>query len=242
MPLIILSFLAGILTILAPCVLPLLPIIVGSSAGSKDKLKPYLVTAGLVVSITLFTVLLKASTLLINIDPSFWKILSGGILIVFGLIYLFPDVWDSFSTRFGLSKNSDKILENATEKEGWLGSLLTGGALGPVFASCSPTYSLVIATVLPVNFWEGLLYILIYSLGLAVVMLAISLLGRKLVNKLNILANPNGWFKKSLGIIFILVGIAVVTGLDKELETNLIANGSVDWLIDFENNLLKAKP
>jgi|694.fasta_scaffold22555_7 cytochrome c-type biogenesis protein len=239
MPLILLSFLAGVLTILAPCVLPLLPIIVGSSAGSKDKLKPYLVTAGLVVSITLFTVLLKASTLLINIDPSFWKILSGGILIVFGLIYLFPDIWDSFSTRFGLSKNSDKILENATEKEGWLGSLLTGGSLGPVFASCSPTYSLIIATVLPVNFWEGLLYIIIYSLGLATVMLAISLLGRKLVNKLNILANPNGWFKKSLGVIFILVGIAVVTGLDKEFETNLIANGSVDWLIDFENNLLK---
>lgn len=238
MPLILLSFLAGVLTILAPCVLPLLPIIIGSSASSKNKLKPYLIISGLVISITVFTILLKASTLLINIDPIFWKIVSGGILIVFGLIYLFPEIWDSISTKLGLSANSDKILENASHKEGWVGDLLVGGALGPVFASCSPTYSLIIATVLPVNFLEGLFYIIIYSLGLATVMLAISLLGRKLVNKLNILANPNGWFKKSLGVIFILVGIAVVTGLDKELETNLIANGSVDWLIDFENSLL----
>ena len=239
MPLIILSFLAGILTILAPCVLPLLPIIVGSSAGTKDKFKPYFIILGLVISITFFTILLKASTLLITVDPIFWKIVSGGILVIFGLIYLFPEIWDSFSNKLKLSSNSDKILENASQKEGWVGSLLIGGALGPVFASCSPTYSLIIATVLPVNFFEGLLYIIIYSLGLAVVILAISLLGRKLVNKLNILANPNGLFKKVLGTLFILIGIAVITGLDKELETNLIANGSVDWLVNLENNLLK---
>ena len=141
--------------------------------------------------------------------------------------------------KFNLSGKSSQLLDGAGTKDNILGDLLVGASLGPVFASCSPTYSLIVATVLPVSFFEGILYILVYSLGLAVVMLAISLLGRTLVNNLKIVANPNGWFKKILGVIFLLIGIAIVTGLDKQLETALINGGSVDWLIDFENSLLR---
>jgi cytochrome c-type biogenesis protein len=239
MPLILLSFFAGVLTVLAPCVLPLLPVIIGSSSLSKNKFKPYFVTLGLILSITLFTLLLKASTLLINIDPIFWKIISGGILVIFGLIYLFPNIWDKISFKLNLSNNSDKLLHQANKKEGFIGDTLVGASLGPVFSSCSPTYSLIIATVLPVNFVEGLLYILVYSFGLGVSLLAIALLGRKLTNKLKVFANPDGKFKKVLGIIFVLVGIAVITGFDKVLETRIIENGSVDWLINLENQWLK---
>ena len=98
--LILLSFFAGILTVLAPCVLPLLPIIIGSSVAAKDKNKPYWITLGLVVSITIFTLILKASTLLLNVDPFVWKIVSGGIVIIFGLIYIFPKVWEKI-TKIG---------------------------------------------------------------------------------------------------------------------------------------------
>lgn len=228
MTLFILSFVAGILTVLAPCVLPLLPVIIGGSITSKDSKKPYLVIGGLVISITVFTILLKASTLLIDIDPSTWKLLSGIILICFGLIYIFPKIWDKISFKLRLSASSDKLLDKASEKEGVLGSLLLGGALGPVFASCSPTYSLIIATVLPVNFFEGVLYIIVYALGLAVVMLAISLLGRKLVTRLNTFADPKGWFKKTLGILFLIIGIFVITGFDKTIETNILNSNSFD--------------
>jgi len=239
MPLFILSYLAGLLTVLAPCVLPLLPIIVGTSLTGKNKFKPYFVIAGLVISITLFTLLLKASTALLAIDPIIWKILSGSILILFGIVYIFPQAWDFISLKLNLSGNSDKLLEKAGEKQGWLGDMLVGGSLGPVFASCSPTYAVIVATVLPVNFLIGTVYIIIYALGLATVMLAIALLGRKLVNKLNILADPKGWFKKSLGIVFILVGIAVITGFDKYIETSIIESGAIDWLLNIENDLLK---
>ena len=228
MSLLLLSFIAGILTVLAPCVLPLLPVIIGSSLSSKDRAKPYLVTLGLVISISLFTLLLKASTLLLNVDPLFWKLVSGGIVLVFGLIYLFPGVWDSISIKLGLSSKSDQLLDHANKKKGWLGSLLIGGSLGPVFASCSPTYSLIVATILPVSFVEGLVYILVYVLGLALVMLAVALLGRKLTNRLKIVANPNGWFKKILGIIFLIVGISIVTGFDKQIKTNILNSGYFD--------------
>jgi cytochrome c biogenesis protein CcdA len=238
MILLILSFVAGVLTVLAPCVLPLLPVIIGGSLDTKDKFKPYQIIVGLVVSITLFTLLLKASTLLIDIEPRFWTWVSATILILFGLVYLFPGVWDKISLRLKLSSNSDKLLEKATEKTGWAGNVLLGAALGPVFASCSPTYSLIIATILPVNFFEGLIYILVYCLGLASIMLAISILGRGLVKKLGLFSNPNGWFKKILGIIFILIGIAIIFGLDKQLETSLLNNPNFFDITKIENQLL----
>jgi cytochrome c-type biogenesis protein len=237
--LIVLSYISGVLTVLAPCVLPLLPIIIGSSVDSKNKWKPYLVILGLVLSLTIFTILLKASTTLISIDPNFWKYLSGGIVSLFGLIYIFPNLWDNISAKLNLSSKADKQLEKASENESWFGSILVGAALGPVFASCSPTYALIIATVLPVNFWEGLLYIIIYSLGLASIMLAIALLGRQFISKVKVLANPNGWFKKVLGIIFIIVGVSVMTGFDKVVETNILNSGFFD-VTKIERNLLES--
>jgi cytochrome c biogenesis protein CcdA/thiol-disulfide isomerase/thioredoxin len=224
----LLAFVAGILTVLAPCVLPLLPIIIGSSVTSNNKSKPYLVTLGLVLSITLFTILLKATTTFIAIDPVVWKILSGGIVILFGLSYLFPSVWSNISDKFNLSGKSDQTLHNVAQKDSPLSSLLVGAALGPVFASCSPTYALIIATILPVNFAEGIFYIIIYAIGLALVMLGIALFGRKLTNKLRGFANPNGNFKKILGIIFLIVGLSIVTGFDKKVETEIIKRSPFD--------------
>jgi cytochrome c biogenesis protein CcdA/thiol-disulfide isomerase/thioredoxin len=224
----LISYIAGVLTVLAPCVLPLLPIIIGSSVGSKASWKPFVITASLAFSLTIFTLLLKASTLLIDIPNEFWKYVSGGIIIFFGLITLFPNLWSNFATKLGLASKSDALLEKSTEKGGLLGSILIGMSLGPVFASCSPTYSLILATVLPVNFGEGVFYILTYALGLSSVLLLISFLGRSLINRLKIVANPNSWFKKILGILFILVGLAIITGFDKKIETTILDSGYFD--------------
>lgn len=100
------SFFAGILTILAPCVLPVLPVILAGSLGEKKWWYPYVVTLSLALSIVLFTVLLKASTLLIDIPFSFWKYLSGSILIALGLVYLFPHVWTLAATKLGFSRSN----------------------------------------------------------------------------------------------------------------------------------------
>jgi cytochrome c biogenesis protein CcdA/thiol-disulfide isomerase/thioredoxin len=226
--LLITSYLAGILTVLAPCVLPLLPIIIGGSIGSKNKYQPYIITFSLALSLTIFTILLKASTLLIDIDPIIWKYISGGLVLIFGLTYLFPESWAKLLISLKLSGKSDDLLEKASKQEGVTKSILMGASLGPVFASCSPTYSLILATVLPVNFWNGVVYIVVYSLGLATIMLAIALLGRSFIQKLKVFSNPNGWFRKLLGVIFILVGVFVITGIDKKIETAILDKGFFD--------------
>lgn len=228
MSLLFLSFLAGILTVLAPCAFMLLPVIIGSSAGSTNRLRPYIITISLATSLLLFTLILKVSSLLININPDFLKYFSGVTIILLGIVSLFPSIWENIQIKLGLSNQSDKLLEAAKQKEGILGAILTGAALGPVFSSCSPTYVFVLTTVLRENFETGIINILAYIFGLGLVMLGVGLLGRNLVKRLRWAVNPNGIFKRVIAVLFILVGIGILTGFDKQLQTYLVPYSPVN--------------
>ncbi|MEO6729063.1 MAG: cytochrome c biogenesis protein DipZ [Candidatus Dojkabacteria bacterium] len=224
MQLLISSFLAGILTVLSPCVLPLLPVVIGSSLTSKSKSKPIIITLSLAVSIIVFTLLLKVSTLLINIPPELLQYISGGIVIFLGLINIFPKVWEEISFKLGFGAKSQQMLDKTGQKDGILGSILTGAALGPVFSSCSPTYAIIVATVLPASFADGFVNLLAYAAGLSLLMFLIAIFGRNLIQRIKFLSNPDGWFRKGLGILFVLVGLAVVTGFDKKVQTFMVDN------------------
>lgn len=220
-----LSYVAGLLTALAPCVLPLLPIILGGSlAGDKkDKWRPYIITASLVVSLILFTILLKASTALIGIDPRVWAIGSGVLVIILGFFMLFPDLWAQVIGRLGIEHRSQGLLGKAYKQEnGVISAILIGAALGPIFSSCSPTYAWVIATVLPSSALLGMFYLTFYVLGVATALLAIALLGRRLLARIKWASDPKGWFQRIIAILFIIVGIFVATGLDKKVQTYLV--------------------
>ena len=224
MLLLITSFLAGILTVFAPCVLILLPVIVGSSlVEDKDKktnrIKPYVISVSLGISVLLFTLLLKASTVLIGVDPQVWKSVSGGIVVILGLSLLFPLAWAKLSAKVGMENSSNALLAKASKKSGIIGYILTGAALGPVFAACSPVYAVILATVLPVNLALGLVYMTIYATGLTLTLLAIALAGRRLTKRVTWTAKPNGWFRRGLAILLIIVGLAVITGFDKKVQT-----------------------
>ena len=72
-----------------------------------------------------------------------------------------------------------------------------------------------------------------YAIGLCGTLLAIALLGQKVMGKARWLANPDGNFKKVLGVVFILVGIAVILGLDKDLQFWFIQYSPIrPWELD----------
>ncbi len=225
MELLIVSFIAGVLTVLAPCVLPILPVILSGSLGSRSFWRPFTITATLALSIIAFTLLLKSTTLLIQIHPDTWKFISGGIIFFFGVITLFPEIWEKLSFRFGFGSTSQTALQKAGQKSGFVGNALLGAALGPVFASCSPTYFFIVATVLPAGFVTGLINLFAYGIGLAFVLFLIAYFGQTFVSRAKWAADPHGWFRRILGIILILVGIAILTGADKKLEAYLVSEG-----------------
>ncbi|MBA3679540.1 cytochrome C biogenesis protein, partial [Candidatus Saccharibacteria bacterium] len=113
--LLILSFIAGVLTVAAPCVLPLLPVIIGGSlvenTNEKDRkwLRPLVIAASLAASIVTFTLLIKATTALLGVPQIVWQTLSGIIVLLLGLYYLWPHGWERLSASSGLFNHSNRI-------------------------------------------------------------------------------------------------------------------------------------
>ena len=227
---------AGVLTTLAPCVLPMLPVIVGGSLGPssrESRRRAYLITASLGLSIVVFTLALKASTTLIGIPSDAWQWISGGILILLGLVSLFPGFWDRISAMLRLQERSTSRLASARQQQGAVGAILTGAALGPVFSSCSPMYGYVIVTVLPASFAQGMVLLLGYVVGLCATLLAIALLGQRFIGKARWAADPHSWFRRGLGLVFILVGLAIIAGFDKDVQAWVIENSPIaPWQLD----------
>jgi len=239
MPLALVSLLAGMLTILSPCVLPLLPVIVGGSvSGGKNKYTPYIITVSLALSVFVFTLLLRLSTLFLEVSPQFWTYVSGGLITVFGIIFLFPNLWERLSAKINFNSNANKLLGRSSQQTGVVGPILMGVALGPVFSSCSPTYAIIIATVLPASLATGLIYLLFYVIGLSGMLLLIAIAGQKAVNRLQWASDPNGIFRKVLGAIFIVVGLGIITGFDKSIEAWLVDQGLYINITEFEFDLI----
>ena len=132
----------------------------------------------------------------------------------------------------GLQNRANVALDRSYRRSGVGGDILLGAALGPTFSSCSPTYALILATILPVSFAEGVLYIVVYAAGLAIALLLVAFLGQAFARKLGWLASPTGWFRRVVGILLVVVGVAVILGLDKQFQAFVIEQG---WYAPIQN-------
>jgi cytochrome c biogenesis protein CcdA len=236
---------AGAFTVLAPCVLPLLPVVVGGSvadAGSvASRWRPWVVAGSLAASLVVFTLLLKVSTAVLSVDPRVWTWVSGAVLVLLGVAFVVPGAWSRLTVRSGFSWRSQEALSRSTRRRGMGGAVMTGAALGPVFSSCSPVYLWVVATVLPTETGRGLVLLVAYVTGLTAALLVLGLLGRRVVARVGRVTG-NRWFELALGVVFVAVGVLVVLGGDKQLQTWTLDAfpGLAGWLTAVESRLLPA--
>lgn len=241
MTLLFIAFAAGLLTVLAPCTLPLLPVIVGGSiSGERHRMRAYVIAGSLAASIFIFTLALKASTALISVPGSFWQWVSGGLLIAFGLVTVFPALWERLPFMNTFNRSSNRLLAKGYTRGSILGDILVGASLGPIFSSCSPTYFIVLATVLPVHPAEGSLYLFAYCAGLGLSLLGVSLAGQRLIDTLGIASDPRGLFKRVVGLLFILIGLAILTGYNQILESEILSHQGMFDVTELERTLLGA--
>jgi len=234
------AILAGIFTVVAPCILPLLPIVVGASEEGEHRIskRAIIVIGSLSVSIILFTLILKATTIFISIPQTFWNGFSGIIIVLVGLAIVFPTLWARVPFVQKLSILSNKTIGIGYQKKSYKGDMLIGLALGPVFTTCSPTYLFIIATTLPANFVVGLVYLLGFAFGLALALLLIAYFGQKIVNKINQHMQATGKIKKAFGMLIVVVGILIFTGYDKKIETFILDSG-YQATIQIEDKLIE---
>lgn len=236
----LICILAGVLTVLAPCILPLLPIVIGSSQTDEHKIskRSLVVIGSLSVSVVIFTLLLKASTLLIDIPQTFWNMFSGTVIILVGLAIVFPSLWARIPFVQKIHDVGSKAMGVGFGKKSYTGDALIGLALGPVFTTCSPTYLFIIATILPAGFLTGFIYLLGFTMGLAISLLLIAFFGGQLVKKISSHSNATNRVKQIFGALIILVGAAILTGYDKKLETAILDSG-YGATIELEESLIE---
>ncbi len=215
--LILFAFLAGVVTILSPCILPILPIVLTGSV-TEGKRRPFGVVAGFIVSFTFFTLALativKATGLSADALRTFAIVVIGGL----GVSLLFPQtqLWlEQIFTRFASAGPRLK------DSDGFWGGLLVGLSLGLVWAPCvGPILAAVITLAVSSQINLGTVFItLAYSVGTAIPMLLIMWGGRALLARVPWLFAKAALIQRAFGIVMIGVAVAMVLNFDRSFQT-----------------------
>jgi len=232
--LLVFAFLSGIVTILSPCILPILPIVLSGSVGGKKR--PYGVIAGFIISFSIFTLTLSAIIQLLNIPANTLRYAAVILIVIFGIIMVVPRftmIFEKLTARINRNQKTSK------PSNGFKGGLVVGLSLGLIWTPCvGPIMASVISLAITQSVDSGsVLIILAYSLGTSIPMLAIMTGGRKLINRYPSLTKNTANIQRGFGIIMILVGLSIGFGLDRRFQSAVLDlfPGYGEGLTFFEN-------
>jgi cytochrome c-type biogenesis protein len=228
------AFLAGILTTLSPCVLPVLPFVTASSQ-SKNKFGPVALSMGLLITFVGSTLIISASGFLFGLDPDLVRKIGGLLLALSGALFLIPKLQDAMTEWLG------KLTRGANGKSGveitgapLLSEFLSGLFLGVVWTPCSGP-SLGVALGLAAESGsaaKAALTLLAFGVGAVVPLLIFAYSARRLTSKFKNHFQKVILFKKILGVLMVLFGILIFTNFDKNIEA-LLTNLLPDFWIRF---------
>ena len=222
------AFAAGSLSILSPCVLPLVPVVLGTAA-SKGRYGPLLLAAGLVLSFVIIGMFVSLVGFSIGLDSKFFRAISAVMLIAIGILLAVPFLQRQFAVASGPVGNWAHEKFGGGESGGQFG---IGLLLGAVWSPCvGPT--LGAASLLAAqgqNLVQVAITMISFGLGVAAPLVVIGMMSRELLMRWRGRMLSSGSMVKSvLGILFVITGIMIVSGQDKFLEAKLV-DASPEWL------------
>jgi len=226
-----LAFLAGCLSVLSPCVLPLLPIVLGTAA-SEHRLGPLALTVGLAISCTAIGLFVATVGFAMGLDTDVFRTISAVLLIAVGVLLLVPRLQEQFAVAAGpVSQWAGGYLDNFAAT-GLAGQFGLGLLLGAVWSPCvGPT--LGAASLLAAkgeNLGQVAITMLAFGIGAALPLMLLGFLSREAMQrwKGRIMKAGRGG-KTLLGVLLLSIGVLIASGLDKRVETALV-DASPDWL------------
>jgi cytochrome c-type biogenesis protein len=226
-----LALLAGVLSTLSPCVLPLLPIVVGTAMG-EHRYGPAALAAGLALSFVTIGLFVATIGFAIGLDQDVFRMVAAVMLIAVGGVLLLPRLQGQLAVAAGPVGNWLHANTAGVSTSGWHGQFLVGVMLGAVWAPCvGPT--LGAASLLAAkgeSIGAVALTMFAFGLGAALPLLAIGTLSRETQAhwRGRLLAAGSGG-KKLMGALLAGVGLLILSGLDKRIEAFLV-EVSPAWL------------
>jgi cytochrome c biogenesis protein CcdA len=228
-----LALLAGLLSTLSPCVLPLIPIVIGTALG-EHRFGPVALAAGLALSFVVIGLFIATVGFAAGLDQELFRSIAAILLILVGGALLMPRLQVQLAAAAGPIGNWAQERAGSFSTRGLGGQFAVGLMLGAVWSPCvGPT--LGAASVLAAraeNLPAVALTMFAFGIGAALPLLAIGMMSREVLARWRsrLLAAGSGG-KTVMGIILVAIGAMILTSLDKTFETTLVA-ASPQWLTD----------
>lgn len=241
------------MTILAPCIWPVLPIVLSSSiAGKRSYQRPLGITIGVILSFTIFTLSISYLVRIFHLDPNFLRTIAVVVIIFFGLTMIIPIL----ATKFALftSRLASMFGQNTlSTTNGFSPGLITGLSLGIVWTPCAGPILATIAALASTGQVSlfAILATLSYVVGAGIPLFAVAYGGQQFITRARGLNKYTGRIQQVFGVVMILAAIAIFTNFDQTLQLQLINKFPILGTVvnGFENsslvtnqlNLLKGK-
>lgn len=231
------AFLSGVVMIFAPCVWPLLPIILSAGAQSGRR-RPVGIVVGLAASFLFVTLALAQLLRVVSFDPSILHTVGALMIIVMGLVLLVPSLGRSLEGVVSLAVG--RFGGAPKNREGFWGGCLMGAALGIVWSPCAGPILATVAAVAATSgvnqtiFWMAIAFVL----GVSLPLFGVALLGQRIFARLRQANRLTQTVQRVFGIVVIGMGILMYTGYDVTLQTRFVAvcQKTGSWLVGFEQN------
>jgi len=219
----ILAWLAGVLTIAAPCTLPMLPVLLGASLGHSGRIRPAMIALGFVLSFSFVALLLGWLTQAFDFDPNVLRTVAAVLLLGFGLLMIWPAPFEWLAVQAGGVPGG---VQQAGAHPGNLGGFVLGATLGLVWTPCAGPVLGSILTIVATSTdiaWGSALMIA-YAVGAAVPMLAIAYGGQAVTTQVRSIAQISPRLQQAFGVI--VIGFAAASYF--QYDTLIVA-----WLTTF---------
>jgi cytochrome c biogenesis protein CcdA len=219
----LLALLAGAVTVGGPCILPLLPIILGTSTTGRHPLRPFAIVLGFVVAFSGFALTFSVFGSFLGLSPGTWRYLSAAIIACFGIIMLFPKLQATLFARLEplIAKALPKT--SLASNDLWSGFIL-GVTLGAVWTPCAgPVLGSILTLVAAKQqLAQAAALLIAFAIGAGLPMLLIAYGGQLAVQRVRALTKYTQTIQRVFGLLIILVAIGLVTGADTDLQAFLL--------------------
>lgn len=233
-----LSLAAGTLSTLSPCVLPLVPILVGS-ALMTHRFGPHALATGLALSFTLVGVFIVGLGAAIGLDQEVFRNIAAVLLVGFGIVLVSPALQARFAVAASVLGGAGLSLTGRISGDSLGGQFSLGMLLGVVWSPCvGPTLGATITLASQgQNLGHVTLMMALFGLGAGIPLVLLGMLSRQAMTRFrDKLLGVGKAGKGLLGGVLLVMGILILSGADKKLES-LALHFSPDWLITLTSSI-----